>query len=227
MLTLGVDLASQAAKTAACLIEWSPESARVETLELGVGDERLLRLAEAAEKVGIDVPFGWPDDFVDAVSKHHHGQAWPEVDGRPLRYRRTDLVVWERTGRPPLSVSSDRIAVPAFRAARLLSSLSPDRSGGGKFVEVYPRAARACFALGRSRSLSELRQRMPRLDLDEHSAAICEQSDDVFDALIASLVARASALGLCEAIPAAEREAAAREGWIALPLPDALDRLSG
>src|SRR5207253_2236918 len=56
-----------------------------------------------------------------------------------LRFRATDFAVHERTGRWPLSVSSDLIAVPALRAARLFGA--HDRSGAGVLVEVYPAAA--------------------------------------------------------------------------------------
>ena len=52
----------------------------------------------------------------------------------------------EKLGRWPLSVSSDRIAMPTTRAVRLLAETAAsgetiDRSGGGRFVEVYPAAA--------------------------------------------------------------------------------------
>jgi len=53
----------------------------------------------------------------------------------------------------------------------------------------------------------------------------CDESNDCFDALIAALVARASALGLCEEIPGELLETAEREGWIALPLVGSLERL--
>lgn len=226
MHTLGVDLASRPKNTAACLLAWKSGRARVERLELGVDDQHLLTLASQAEKVGVDVPFGWPDAFVTAVAAHHSRKPWPTGENQELRFRRTDLFVLEQTGKPPLSVSTDKIGVPAFRAARLLSKWDADRAGNGKFVEVYPRAARDRFMLGRARSLDELLERAPWFNLDRDAATKCEQSEDCFDALIASLVARASALNLCEPIPEADRESARREGWIALPLPGRLERLA-
>ena len=224
--TVGVDLASQAKNTAACLIAWQPGRGHVEHLELGVDDQQLIELAEQAEKVGIDVPFGWPDAFVAALASHHQFESWPSVENPELRFRRTDLFVWEQTGKPPLSVSTDRIGVPAFRAARLLSRWDATRTGEGRFVEVYPRAARGRFNLGRTRSLDELIRLAPWLDLDPEAVAKSEQSEDCFDALIASLVARASILALCEPIPDTDRESARREGWIALPLPGSLEHLA-
>lgn len=116
--------------------------------------------------------------------------------------------------------------MPAFRAARLLSGWDTDRSGEGKFVEVYPRAARDRFKLGGTRSLGELRGRAPWLALTSGDVTKCEESGDCFDAQIAPLTARAFVLDLCEPIPDADRESARREGWIALPLPGSLERLA-
>ena len=225
MHTLGVDLASSPARTAGCVIDWDDRAVTVEFLGAGLGDEDVRRLATGADKIGIDVPFGWPDTFVRSVSAHHRLDVWPGFDSTALRLRRTDKFVWEKTGRPPLSVSADRLAVPAFRAARLLSEWQADRTGAGRFVEVYPRAARARFGFGRARSSEELRARTPWLRLAPDHARACEQNDDCFDAVISALVARASALGLCERIPDDLLETARREGWIALPVAGSLERL--
>ena len=51
------------------------------------------------------------------------------------------------------------------------------------------------------------------------------QNRDAFDALIASLIARAAAVGLCIPIPPHFVEAAKTEGWIALPGKGSLPRL--
>lgn len=226
MRTLGVDLASLPKRTAACTIRWQAGRASVERLLLGVDDERLLVLADEVTKVGIDVPFGWPDAFAKVIAAHHEGGALPQAELRDLRFRRTDLYVWERTGKPPLSVSTDKIGVPALRAARLLARWDAARTGEGKFVEVYPRAARNAFRLSGTRSVEELRGRSPWLDLDAEHVAQLERSEDLFDALIASLVGRCSALGLCEVLPDDAREVAEREGWIALPLAGSLEQLA-
>ena len=225
MRTLGVDFAAQPKTTAVCVIRWFRGRGQVEVLEAGVADERLRELAGDADRVGLDVPFGWPDAFVESIAAHRDSRPWPGYASRQLRFRRTDLFVQERIGTWPLSVSTDRIGVAAFRAAALLSEWRVDRSGRGKFVEVYPRAARRRFGLANARSLVELQTRAPWLVLAAAQRALCEVSEDCFDALIASLVARAAALGLCEGVPAADRERAAREGWIALPLEAALERL--
>lgn len=54
----------------------------------------------------------------------------------------------------------------------------------------------------------------------------CQDSDDVLDAVIAALMARAAATGLCEPIPDDVGDQARREGWIALPGGDNLDKLA-
>src|SRR5207249_4409450 len=96
--TLGIDLSSQAAHTAACTLEWDAEGARVVGLAEGLDDAALVELAKHIDKVGIDVPLGWPRRFVDAVRAHASGQGWPQdyqhaVDRDRMRFRATDLAV--------------------------------------------------------------------------------------------------------------------------------------
>jgi predicted nuclease with RNAse H fold len=105
----------------------------------------------------------------------------------------------------------------------VLSDRGVDRRGQGKFVEVYPRAARDAFGMGRG--LEDLQARAPWLELDEEATTRCVNSEHCMDAVVAALVARASALDLCEPIPEEDRDASIREGWIALPLPESLQRL--
>jgi hypothetical protein len=243
VITLGIDLAAQPGDTAACSIEWRDDRARVLEVACGQDDEALAGHIRAADKVGIDVPFGWPDAFVDAVARFHTGGGWPEESTVMLRYRETDRRVAALTGHWPLSVSTDRIGVPTFRAARLLSRLTShrqpvDRVGTALFVEVYPAAALRRW--GFSASGYKRAKGMPKLAtlLDEIRARtstwlelgdarqLCGTNADALDALLASLVARAAALGLCEGPPAHLGDVAAREGWIALPAEDALGRLA-
>jgi predicted nuclease with RNAse H fold len=244
VITLGIDLASQPRATAACTIEWRDGRGRVLDVACGQDDEALVARIASADKVGIDVPFGWPDAFVQAVARFHAGDAWPEASLTALRFRQTDRIVAARTGRWPLSVSTDLIGVPTFRAARLLARLAAhglaiDRAGDGRLVETYPAAALRLWGFaatgykrraGRpslARLLAELARRTHRwLDLDSGVRRLCGASDDALDALVAALVARAAALGLCERPPAEHAAAAAREGWIGLPAPEALDRLA-
>jgi hypothetical protein len=245
VITLGIDLASRPERTAACAIEWTDGRARVVDLACDQDDTTLLERIAGAHKAGLDVPFGWPDAFVDHVARFHAGGDWAGATLSALRFRETDRVVAARTGRWPLSVSTDLIGVPAFRAAALLSRLGErgrpvDRSGAGRLVEVYPAAALRLWGLastgykrreGRvslAALLAGLRRRTRGwLELDVAARRLCGASDDALDALIAALVARAAALGLCEPPPPEHAERAAREGWVALPAADALDRLAG
>ena len=54
----------------------------------------------------------------------------------------------------------------------------------------------------------------------------CTASDDMLDAFVAALVARAAATGRCQPIPSDDLELAKEEGWIALPHSGSLDQLT-
>jgi predicted nuclease with RNAse H fold len=225
MLTLGVDLASKPKKTAFCLIDWQRQRPRIEALGTKVNDSMLAGLVKGPAKVGIDAPFGWPSGFVATISAYSAGNPWPATSDH-LRYRRTDLYVKEQVGITPLSVSTDWISHLTLRLAPLLSTWRANRAGSGKFVEVYPRAARRRWGLSGERSITEVGRRARWLDLGGHRSTLTA-NNHCFDALIAALVARASAVKLCDPIPTSERAAARSEGWIALPLEGSLTQLVG
>ena len=242
--TLGIDLSASPKKTAACLIEWDG-MVSVDTPLLGLEDADLLYLMGQADWVGIDAPFGWPMDFLDAVLSWSESGAWPDTERSHLRYRETDRFV-QRVARLPLSVSSDRIAVTAMRCASLLSALGEqragtagriDRAGGDQVVEVYPGAAlplwsdeaadvrldpqgyKGSGATKRREALVEVLLRAaPWLTLDEPTRALCVASDDALDALLSSLVARAAALRLTMKPQTMEQAGRSEvEGWIHVP----------
>jgi predicted nuclease with RNAse H fold len=109
----------------------------------------------------------------------------------------------------------------------------------GTVVEVYPAAAlRRCGLPWRKyKGRDDVEERRDlvasfaakseaSLSLAELERRSCENSDDAFDALIAACVARAVALG-DRANSGRRREAARREGWIALPQEGALSTLGG
>lgn len=245
MLTIGVDLAAEPRKTAIAQISWEADSARVIDLRLGVDDAHLVTALAGADKVGIDCPLGWPQAFVAFVAEHQNGDVQIPVDvfgkawRRTLAYRLTDEAVRAATGLIPLSVSADKIAHPAMRAAVLLAMLTDvlgapvQRDGGGVVVEVYPAASLATWRLphrgykgvspanvqARSHLLASLHTAAPWLDLGAHEAA-CRASDDAPDAVIAALTARAAALGRTTAPSPEQSPTAQREGWIALPTLD-------
>lgn len=153
-------------------------------------------------------------------------------------FRETDRAVM--SVRRPLSVSADKLGVTAMRCAGLLHRWSldeeVDRSGLGRFVEVYPAAAlvRWGFTGGRYKNrhrnaladlVERFRREIPTLDLCRDDWALCAANDDAFDAVVAALVARAALLGLTEPPPAGCVDSARQEGWMHLPLEGSLSDL--
>lgn len=239
METLGIDLAAQPEKTGIARLQWTAGKARVTELHVGASDEMLIQAMATANKTGIDCPLGWPQEFVTFVLKHQddHVVVEPGVAAdwrRRLSYRATDLHVKRTVPRiQGLSVSSDRIGVTTMRCAALLSQLATlgapvDRTGTGAVAEVYPAASLVRWGFShkgykgnkaksrRSELVDELLFAAPWLDLGSHEGH-CRASDDALDAVLASLTARAAALGLTEPITDEDQEAATVEGWIALP----------
>ncbi|MGC6487484.1 MAG: DUF429 domain-containing protein [Planctomycetota bacterium] len=234
MRTLGVDLASAAEKTAWCLLEWRRDGAAVRDLQLGADDARLLSAAQEADHVGVDAPCGWPRAFVEMLLAPPRAMRWPE-ERDALRYRRSDHFVKEVTGLWPLSVSSDLIGVVAMRARGLLASL---QEAGKTCLEVYPAAALHQWGVpargykgAKNRAVlgervDAVRAATPWLQMDAQVEALLRETDDAFDALLASLAVRAHHAGHVLAEHACPDVEAAREGWIVLPAPGSLPRLA-
>jgi predicted nuclease with RNAse H fold len=239
MRTVGVDLAAQPKHTAVAVIEWEPGRARVAEIELPADDDAVLRQSQRADKVGIDCPLGWPEPFVEFLCAHRlNAHQTPAGDPRreawrSLAYRRTDERVRTVAGLVPLSVATDRIGLTAMRAARLQALLAHrghdvQRSGTGLIVEVYPAAGLKLWRLPHNRYkgrahhgglgtlVDALVGAAPWLALAEHEE-VCRRSDHAIDAVVAALLARATARGFTEMPKGADRTAAAVEGWIALP----------
>lgn len=238
MITTGVDLAAQPARTAVAVVAWGADGAELTTLRLDNTDADVVRLAQGSAQVGIDCAFGWPDEFVAYVSAHTRGEPpHPDLRGiagrRRLAYRETDRVVQSLTGRLPLSVSTDRLGLTAMRCADLLAAFAGtgddiDRSGAtGRLVEVYPAAALRTWrvdvtgyktdAAARVRATASLLDAAPWLTVSPEQHALMAASDDPFDAVVAALIARAHAVRATHPVPPAHADRARREGWIALP----------
>jgi predicted nuclease with RNAse H fold len=239
MRTVGVDLSAEPAGTAVATLDWADGVAVVTELVERAADEVVLAAVEAADKAGIDCPFGWPLPFVEFVSGHRDGHVsgHPTLEGRDWRRvlanRTTDEVVRRKTGLIPLSVAADRIGHAAFRCAWLLSQLAGrgvdvHRAGTGRVVEVYPAASLKVWRLShrgykgiahqqaRDVLVTALRAAAPWLDLGAYDA-VCRASDHALDAVVAALSARAAALGLVTTPAGDQAAAAAVEGWIAVP----------
>lgn len=208
MRTLGIDLASQPANTAMCIIEWRTDRAAVVELAGGtdrfgddLSDKRLLYAmtgdlyGPAPARTAIDAPFGWPKLFAEVIANQ---ERWPDSleDNPPELLRRaTDLAVAKITGKQPLAVTTERIAYAAIRANRMLSQLqrstghAVDRSGvEGSVCETYPDAALRQFGLwpkGLGRNVSykdkkvgEVRERIVEGLLDRTPWLSFEDTDE-------------------------------------------------
>lgn len=206
-----------------------------------MGDQEIVDLFGSTDMTGIDCPVGWPDALIPFLAGHLAFDAGPvlEHDGiggrRLLAYRDTDRFVTSRTGLIPLSVSADRLAHPAMRCAVIQAKIAavhgPQlRDGSGRLAEVYPAASLKMWGLsargykGRGSSEAErlavlvgnLKEQAPWLDMGGYSRQLAG-SDDMFDAVVASLTARAVALRRTAGPDEAHTEAARTEGWIHLP----------
>lgn len=263
--TLGIDLASQPENTALCWIEWKLGRGRVAGLLKGVDEDGATRLDDellisamsrsrhglpAPSKVAIDAPLGWPVDFVRGVADL---AAWPLGLGGSrdrLERRATDHWIHQTTGKQPLSVTTDRIAYPAMRAAALLTHCKKtlaapvDRTGiTGLICEAYPDPAIRSFGLWpddagpresykrnarvlRENIVARLVQNAPWLELSAEQRQACMDSDDCLDALVCALVARACERGMT--LPPSEslEHEARLEGWIHVPNHSALQNLA-
>jgi len=221
LVTVGVDLASRPENTAVCLIDWSDRSADVRALARGtfggrkLDDNTLLSILEKADKAAIDAPFGWPEPFIRALNSKP-GE-WPfalDEPRAPLERRTSDVLVYRRTGKPPLSVTTDRIAYCAMRCATILGSLNSARDGSGAVVEAYPDAALRCWLPTlfsgirqsyKTKNNVDARQRREALlaalldelgdafRITDHQRFDIAYSDDCLDALACVLVACAAA----------------------------------
>lgn len=247
MRTVGIDLAAQPANTGVCVVDWTRGDVElVAANSTAGGDLELVDVmcAPGVAKVGIDTPLGWPDDFVDAVVAHHSGNRWPDTTDagdhrRRLRLRLTDTVVAASTGRTPMSVSADRIAVAAMRGALLQHLVvehtgdpsTVDRSGiTGLMAEVYPAAALAVWGMdptgykGNATTAVDRRHLLlagllsrTGLTADAAHCAAMTDSDHLLDAFICAVVAAAVADGATDPPLDDVQARARREGWIHVP----------
>ena len=122
-----------------------------------------------------------------------------------------------------------------MRCAYLLDRLAArgepvDRAGSGKVIEAYPAPALTRWGISsvgyKSRVgvtripelLSRVEDALGGIEMTPQQRELAGADHNCFDALIASLVARAAARGLTQGPETAEeRDRAVREGWIHVP----------
>lgn len=241
--TWGIDWSTSAKNTAAVCTSWSGTGkASITRVEPTLGRTAAVKLivgaVEAGEWVAVDVPFGWPTQFVEMVTQH---QARRPIKPPPaaatsdawrtdqLAIRATDRRVMAETkdrGKRirPLSVAFDKLGATALSWAVVEEDLRSygvqiDRSGmSGQVVETYPKAARVMWHGAAPPDPAEFLTRLDWLDQGAFAAQLSGPGNHVFDALVCSLVARARATDTTTAPAGEEILAAEREGWIHLPL---------
>lgn len=229
----GVDLSTSKHGTGVCRLTWDGGMDLDRETGLSLDDVLDKPFAAAA----VDVPFGWPVDFVLAVSEwsgRRDADAKPSssliadgylLAGERLRFRTTDRFVRKAARHLPdapsggwpqgLSVTKDMITGTALHGMYVLGSRYPPLVFGqahantpGHVVEAYPAAALIAWNIdagsykgkdgrsARGRILSSLEREASSLAgvIEDHRDALLE-SDDLLDAFICALVARAWHLG--------------------------------
>jgi Protein of unknown function (DUF429) len=234
-LSWGLDVSTNKAKTAAVAIEWStPGQARVVDVRhpLPAADIAPLIAEHKASRWAVDVPFGWPDLFVALMADRHHGPlparampaaaAWEKWRTRQVAQRHTDRFLTDdpRIKTRPLPASFQLLGATAAMwvlvEAQLVSlGVRIDRAGlEGTVCETYPSAALAAWGFGKAKQTwFELQSNFAFLTADDNLLSQFA-SDDVCDAVVCALVARARDLQLTIGPPDDELAAARREGWI-------------
>ena len=159
----------------------------------------------------VDVPFGWPADA-----------DWETWRTRQVAQRLTDAFLTddERIKTRPLPASFQLLGATAAMWVLIEAQLTDlgvpiDRAGiDGNVCETYPSAALSAWHLGKAKQTwPELQQNFSFLKADQRLVDRFS-SDDVCDAVVCALIARARDLNLT-ILPAEGAVAAARrEGWI-------------
>ena len=232
---VGIDFAAQPKKTWAAFGEVVPSGGlRITAIRHPVSDDAIIEMVhDGPAVVAIDVPFGWPDEFVSFVSQHNRREVPPDVDSAHFQFRMTDRFVRQKISKRPLSVSTNLIGITAHRMAALMKRLPPCDlpplkilGSDTQVIEVYPSAT--LIALGvpgegyknASAEASELRAKIVDQLADdiEFSGVIsemCRDSDDALDACVCALTACLYLQG--RTWSPSDDPLVGREGWIFFP----------
>lgn len=235
-ITWGLDMSTSHKKTAAVALEWSGGGARVVDVHYPLKAVEIAALVVATHPAtwAVDVPFGWPDQFVSLLAKRHRQPlarddipataAWEKWRTREVAQRLTDRFLTDdpRIRTRPLPASFQLLGATAaawtlIEAQLAAVGVTVDRAGiNGRLCETYPSAVLAAWGAPRGtgkHTWPALQARFGFLSTDpRHEPALL--SDDVCDAVVCAMAARARELGLTVTPAGDELPPAQREGWI-------------
>lgn len=223
MVTWGLDLSTKPKKCAAVAIRWDAGLPEVVDVRTPLAPEAIVSLIASEDaQFAVDVPFGWPDAFVEFIAAHRdHGRVPPRDRERwrkeTLARRAGDQRLQEY-GALPLPASFDRLGKTAVMWSAIeydlrKRGLDVDRSGvTGRVCETYPTAALVAWSLPKRKpTLALIEQAFPFLTIGQDWRKPLS-TDDACDALVCALTARAKVLGLT--VVPDDVDQARREGWI-------------
>ncbi len=231
----GLDVSTTPQKTAAVAIQWNVDQARIVEIAYPLRADQVVDLiyAHRHEPFAIDVPFGWPEQFVALMTDRQARPLrddqvpadtdWEQWRTRTVAQRRTDRFIVEQPeiGTRPLAVPFQLLGATAAMwcliEARLAERGIPiDRSGmSGLICETYPRAALAGWGHREPGKTDwwTLQRLFPFLTARTGLADLLTL-EDVCDAVVCALVARARTLRLTIPPRIEDQALAQREGWI-------------
>ena len=172
MRVVGLDWAVSPSNRAAVVLEKRDNNPiTVVDVATPVDNEAAVELCTSTDNsvVAVDIPFAWPREFREFVSKWtpFSSDAGNPPQKTRFRYRRTDRFVHAKTSKWPLSVSTDRFALGArewasiVHANQLRSQIVVSRNphplapnNRPLIVEVYPGATLRAFENDDSLSIS-------------------------------------------------------------------------
>ncbi|WP_341229186.1 DUF429 domain-containing protein [Nocardioides salarius] len=227
-------------KTAAVAVKWSAASGRIVEVHNPLKAPAIANLiaSTAPTTWAVDVPFGWPDQFVALLANRHQrpltADLVPDVAGwekwrtRQVAQRLTDRFLTDdpRIRTRPLPASFQLLGATAAAWTLIESQLAAagvpvDRAGvAGRVCETYPSAVLAAWGAPKGtgkHTWPALRNRFPFLTCDPELEHLLV-SDDVCDAVVCAMAARARDLGLTVDPDDDQLDAARREGWIHVSL---------
>ncbi len=244
MKTVGVDLAADPRNCGVCVLEEDVITHVTRGSRNAAHPDWLLDHCSGAQVVAVDVPFGWPKPFADALKSYEIGVAL-DRDRKRYLYRTTDTWITDKlprllareVGPPrPLSVSADKLGVTAMVGTLLLDGLRDEfdlsPQGDASFpavVEVYPALSLWAWALphrnykGSGGDARRNRHALLRklgeafgLVFSEHEATLVDV-EHCFDALVAALTGREYADGNTVDPQDQDADLLRFEGWIRVP----------